>query len=199
MIVLILFPYETVFTTKRQKIAITVLWILSFAISITTYIYYDVTKSGSKILRIRNDFSTRGNASISIPPKKKESSCLKRFIKGCFWKDMSFVFSAVIIATDLLMIFCYSTIIYQMSYKSRKCKSAKSKKDEGLPLLCVFIASVFVIFTLPFAITKFYLTNVPFWEKFCLILSSGMNSTVYFFRHRMKAIKPSTLRKWKCI
>ena len=82
-----------------------------------------------------------------------------------------------------------------MSYRKRKCKTTKSVKDEGLYLLCVFIAGVFVLFTSPFVITTFYLRQVPFWAKFCLILNSGMNSIVYFFRHRIESYQRKDSKK----
>ena len=43
-----------------------------------------------------------------------------------------------------------------MSYKSRKYKTAKSKKDEGLHLPCISTADVFFKFTLPFSVIRFY-------------------------------------------
>ena len=197
MIVLMPFRYETIFTNKRQKVGIALIWVLGFAISISTYIYSTVTTCDS---RTQSDRKTRHNASTTISPKKNESSCSKK-------QDTELVLSVSIVASDLLMILCYSTIIYQMSYKSRKCKTTKSKKDEGLPLLCLFIAGVFVVFTLPWAIARFYLGRVPFWARMCLILNSGMNCVVYFFRRRLKSFQSkdskedgsiSTIPKWEC-
>ena len=179
MIVLMPFRYETIFTNKRQKVGIALIWVLGFAISISTYIYSTVTTCDS---RTQSDRKTRHNASTTISPKKNESSCSKK-------QDTELVLSVSIVASDLLTILCYSTIIYQMSYKSRKCKTTKCKKDEGLPLLCLFIAGVFVVFTLPWAIARFYLGCVPFWARMCLILNSGMNCVVYFFRHRLKSFQ----------
>ena len=187
MAVLIPFQFETMFTTKRQKIGITLLWILTFAISISTYIYYDVTTRECKIFRTRNDPNSQYNASVSFPPKKNESLCLKRAMKQNFHRDIKLVLSISIVSLDLLMILCYSTIIYQTSHKSRKWKTATSKKVVGLPLLCVFIANAYVTFTLPFAVTNFCFGSVSLWAKFCLILNSGMNSVVYFFRHRLES------------
>ena len=193
MIVLIPFQYESIFTTKRQKIGITLLWMLAFAISISTYIYYDVTTSENKNSSIRNETNIQNNASASIAPKKNKlfqeegKLCLRRVLNQSFQSDIQLVLSISIVAADLLIVLCYSTIIYQMSYKSRKYKTAKSKKDEGLPLVCVFIAGVFVIFTLPFAITRFCFSYVHFWWKLFLLFNSGMNSVVYFFRRRLES------------
>ena len=74
---------------------------------------------------------------------------------------------------------------------------ARSKKEEGLPLLCVFIAGVFVILTLPFTITKLQLRYVLFWANCSMVLNSGMNSVVYFFHHRLENIKLRILRREK--
>ena len=183
MIVLMPFRYDTIFTNKRQKIGIALIWVLGFAISISTYIYSTATAYESIISRTQN------NASTPISSKKNESSRSKKHMKRIFLNDMELVLSISIVASDLLMILCYSTIIYQTSCKSRKCKTTKSKKDEGLPLLCLFIAGVFVIFTLPYAITRFYLGRVRCWAKICLILNSGMNCVVYFLRHRLKSFQ----------
>ena len=193
MIVLIPFQYEAIFTTKRQKIGITLLWMLAFAISISTYIYYDVATSEEKNPSTRNETNIQNNTSASMEPKtdklfqEEGKLCLRRVLNLSFKSDIQLVLSISIVAADLLMVLCYSTIIYQMSYKSRKYKTAKSKKDEGLPLVCVFIAVAFVIFTLPFAITRLCLSYVSFWCKLLLVFNSGMNSIVYFFRRRLES------------
>ena len=189
MIVLMPFRYDTIFTNKRQKIGIALIWVLGFAISISTYIYSTVTACESIISRTQNDTKTQHYASTPISLKKNESSCSKEHMKRIFINDAELVLSISIVVSDLLMILCYSTIIYQMNYKSRKCKTTKSKKDEGLPLLCLFITGVFVIFTLPPAITRFYLGRARPWTYICLILNSGMNCVVYFFRHRLKSFQ----------
>ena len=186
MVVSIPLQYKTIFTKKRQKIGILLLWIFSLAITISTYIYYDVSTSGSKIVSIRSDPKIQHNASLSIPSNRNESLNLKIFLRESFQNDMQLVLSIVIVASDLFMIFCYSIIIYQMSYKPKIRKTSKSKRNERLPLLCVFVAGVFVIFTLPFAVTRLYLRYVPFWAKYCLSLNSGINSVVYFFHYRFE-------------
>ena len=73
-----------------------------------------------------------------------------------------------------------------MSFKNRKTVATTGEGDHQLPFLCVFIAGVFVMFTLPYAATRFYLGYVPFWANYILILNSGMNSIVYFFRQRIE-------------
>ena len=72
MVVSIPLQYKTIFTKKRQKIGIFLLWIFSLAITICTYIYYDVSTSGSKIVSIRSDPKTQHNVSLSIPSNRNE-------------------------------------------------------------------------------------------------------------------------------
>ena len=184
MIVLIPFQYETIFTKKRLKIGIALLWILAFGISISTYVCYEVTVSENKI----NVSKIQNNTSIFLKPKKNKFYFkINRSMKQSFQKDMELVLSISIVVTDLIMTLCYSTIIYQINYKTRNCETVKRKKEKGLPLLCMFIAGVFFIFTLPFAITRLHLRNVPSWATCSMILNSGMNSVVYFFRGRLES------------
>ena len=151
MIVLIPFQYEAIFTRKRQKIGVTLLWMLAFAISISTYIYYDVTTSEEKNPSTRNETNIQNNTSASIAPKtdklfqEEGKLCLRRVLNLSFKSDIQLVLSISIVAADLLMVLCYSTITYQMSYKSRKYKTAKSKKDEGL-LLSVCLLPLLLLY-----------------------------------------------------
>lgn len=73
-----------------------------------------------------------------------------------------------------------------MNVMNKRNIARKSGKENRLPILCVVIAGVFVIFILPYATTRFYLGYVPFWANYILILNSGMNSIVYFFRQRIE-------------
>ena len=68
-----------------------------------------------------------------------------------------------------------------MNVMNKRNIARKSGKENRLPILCVVIAGVFVIFILPYATTRFYLGYVPFWANYILILNSGMNSIVHFF------------------
>ena len=179
MIVLIPFQYETIFTTKRLRIGVAVLWILSLAIGVTSYLTYEFTTPGLTF-RALNISSSRNNSFVTRPVTRLIPT------KQRFQPVAQLVLSIVIVTLDFLMIFCYSTIIYQMSFKNRKTVATPAEDDHQLPFLCVFIAGVFVMFTLPYVATRFYLGYVPFWANYILILNSGMNSIVYFFRQRIE-------------
>ena len=164
MIVLKPLQYKSVFTSKRQKIGIAILWILAFVIGVTTYTAYELTEMEPAV-------SDRQNQPVS---------------QNNFQKDIQLVLSIVIVVLDFSMVVSYGIIIYRMSYKKRKKLTPKSAKHERLPILCVLIAAVFVLFTMPYAITRVSFGSVPFWANFILLLNSGMNSLVYFFRQKIE-------------
>ena len=164
MIVLKPLQYKSIFTSKRQKIGITILWILAFVIGVTTYTAYELTEMEPAV-------SDRQNQPVS---------------QNNFQKDIQLVLSIVIVVLDFSMVVSYGIIIYRMSYKKRKKLTPKSAKHERLLILCVLIAAVFVLFTMPYAITRVSFGSVPFWANFILLLNSGMNSLVYFFRQKIE-------------
>ena len=164
MIVLKPLQYKSIFTSKRQKIGIAILWILAFVIGVTTYTAYELTEMEPAV-------SDRQNQPVS---------------QNNFQKDIQLVLSIVIVVLDFSMVVSYGIIIYRMSFKKRKKLTPKSAKHERLPILCVLIAAVFVLFTMPYAITRVSFGSVPFWANFILLLNSGMNSLVYFFRQKIE-------------
>ena len=178
MIVLIPFKYEAIFTTKRLKTGIFLLWIFALTIGVVSYIVFELKTHETAVTRL--DPSISQNSTI-VPHKKRGPRRGRRFQHAA-----QLVLSIIIVILDLLMILCYSTIIFHMSYKNSKGMRTKRAEDQRLPVLCVVIASVFVTFTLPFAATRFYLGHVPFWANYVLILNSGMNSIVYFFRKKIE-------------
>ena len=164
MIVLKPLQYKSIFTSKRQKIGIAILWILAFVIGVTTYTAYELTEMEPAV-------SDRQNQPVS---------------QNNFQKDIQLVLSIVIVVLDFSMVVSYGIIIYRMSFKKRKKLTPKSAKHERLPILCVLIAAVFVLFTMPYAIARVSFGSVPFWANFILLLNSGMNSLVYFFRQKIE-------------
>lgn len=173
MIVLIPFKYDHIFSRKRLKIATFMIWILAFGIGVSTYATYELTHSES--------------ASDDKPTKSCAKNCTsQKSSQVKFQKNIQLVLSIIIIVLDFFMVLCYSTIIYQMWYKTEDGKTIKNDDDEHLPILCVIIASVFVLFTLPYAMCRLLIGKVRFWANFTLLLNSGMNSVVYFFRRRIE-------------
>ena len=212
MIVLIPFRYEAIFTTKRLKIGIAVLWILALVIGTASYLTYELTTPERSFRRLSNSigaskqFTRTHNQSILTFEQSitKRTNLLSRNnslkatpetrqlpMKQRFQPNAQLVLSIIIVTLDFLMVSCYSTIIYQMSLINKKNTAKRRRKEHRLPILCVAIASTFIIFTLPYAITRFYLGHVPFWANYILILNSGMNSIVYFFGQRIRKYQKS--------
>ena len=180
MIVLKPFQYETIFTKKRMKLGIALLWVIAFIIGVCTYTVYESNETEQTISgRLNRSISLNRTATLITNPSVKRK-------RARFKSDMQLVLSIVIAIMDVLMVLCYCTIIYQMSFKNRKKIVTKSAEDERLPILCVVIAAVFVLFTLPYAVAKFYLGKIRFWANFILLLNSGVNSVVYFFRRKFE-------------
>ena len=180
MIVLKPFQYKNLFTTNRLKIGIAVLWILAFIIGVSAYTSYELNEMEPTVTEGLNQSISRNSTIVLI------TQPITKGKRERFQNDMQLVLSIIIVTMDVLMIFCYCTIIYQMSFVKRKNLNTKTPEDARLPILCVVIAAVFIIFTLPYAIARFYLGKIPFWANFILLLNSGMNSVVYFFRQKIE-------------
>ena len=180
MIVLKPFQYETIFTKKRLKIGIAVLWITALTIGVITYIVYELTEMELPVSdRLNQPVLKNRTVPLIVQQATNEN-------EGNFPKDIQLVLSIVIIMLDFSMVISYSIIIYKMSYKKTENVVPKTAEDERLPILCVVIATVFVLFTMPYAVARFSFGSVPFWANFILLLNSGMNSLVYFFRRKIE-------------
>lgn len=179
MIVLIPVGYKSKVTTKRIRSGIAVIWILALTISATVYLSYELTLPEPFVRRHKRSIPTNDTIIMT-------STLTPSLLPQPFHIHAQRVLSICIVTLDLIMILCYSTIIYQMSFKHKKVISNKSSQNHRLPILCVIIVIVFAIFTLPYAIARFYLGHVPFWANYVLIWNSGMNSIVYFFRSKIE-------------
>ena len=172
MIVVIPFKYETIFTTKRLKIGIFLLWLLALIIGVSMNVASELK---TQVSVFKHNHSVPQNNTLALPRRNR-------------WivKDFQLVLSILIVIMDLLIILCYSAIIYQINYKNRKPVVIKNEEDQRLPIVCVAIAGVFVIFTLPYAIARLCLGRITFLASWALIVNSGINSIVYFFRKRIE-------------
>lgn len=176
MIVVIPFKYETVFTTKRLKIGIFLLWSSALIIGVSMNVASELK---TEVSVFKHNHSVPQNNTVALPRRNRPKTRL-------IVKDFQLVLSILIVIMDLLIILCYSAIIYQMNYKNRKPVVIKNEEDQRLPIVCVAIAGVFVIFTLPYAIARLCLGRIPFLASWALIVNSGLNSIVYFFRKRIE-------------
>ena len=178
-IMIVSFQYESIFTTKRLKIAIAILWIIACIIGVITYKAYELTGMEPAVAGKLNQSILPFNTSASFTEQTPTENRTE------FHDVMQLVLSIIVVLMDFSMVICYSIIIYHMRYKTRKNVVLKNAEDELLPIICVFIAAVFVIFTLPYAKARFCTEHLTFWPNFALLLNSGVNSVVYFFCQRI--------------
>ena len=173
---------------RRFYILLAILWILAVMISALLQMldkFTDTFERKKFISKVLNQTLT----TTSIPSSKIFPSSVAPQNKlvvveetsNSFKSDMQLSLSVIIILADVTMVISYSLIIYLTTFKAKKVASTQ-KLSNRLPAICIAIASIFVLFTLPYAIATFVLGVATFWPNFILVLSSGVNSIVYFFR-----------------
>ena len=104
--------------------------------------------------------------------------------KSKFESQMHFLLSIFMIMTDITMIISYAVIVYVVSIKRNKIKRTTNKRKRLL-VICLAIGATFIIFTPPFAVTRFTMGMIIFWANMILITNSGLISMIYFFRGRL--------------
>ena len=188
------FKHRTCLSRKRFYMFLAILWILAVMISALLKILDEFTNTFEKtglrarmpiqvmrttpirnlrIYRTRRSPPSRSSSHPpTLPPGPKSNT---------FKADMQFTLSVIIIIADIVIISSYSLIIYLTTFKTKKVSSAQ-KQSNKLPIICIAIAATFVMFTLPYAIATFVIGVATFWPNFMLVLNSGVNSIVYFFR-----------------
>ena len=60
--------------------------------------------------------------------------------------------------------------------------------------ICIAIAAVFLFCTQPYDIGRFAFGKAPFWDNVILVLNSGMNRIVYFFRTEVLTYRQSKMK-----
>ena len=188
------FQHKTFMTRKRIFIFLVLLWTLAVAISAMLKLLEEFTetfKEKSTDSGIQDQPSTTTlhphllttGYSTTSNLSRVGNSTLKIGKRNSFQKDMRLTISVIIIIADIIMITCYSLIIYAMNFKNRASGSRGQLKK--LPAICIAIVLTFILFTLPFATINLATGKISFWANMILIANSGMNSIVYFFRGKL--------------
>ena len=173
--------HRTCLSRKRFYMYLAVLWILAVMISALLKILDEFTNTFEKTeLRARMPVQVMRTTPIRNlriyrtrrSPPSRPSSHPPTLPPG----SKSNTFKA-----DIVIISSYSLIIYLTTFKTKKVSSAQ-KPSNKLPIICIAIAATFVMFTLPYAVATFVIGVATFWPNFMLVLNSGVNSIVYFFR-----------------
>ena len=198
--------HKTYLSRRRFYIYLAIMWILAVLISVLLQIIDSSTNTFKKkalvpsvpkqtldTTRIPESRMYRPPPPRSPPPRlpgEPESHVFKR--------DMQFALSVIIIIADVIIISSYSLIIYVTTFKTKKVSSSGNQSIR-LPVICVAIAATFVLFTLPYAVARLAFGGVPFVPNFILVLNSGMNSIIYFFRIKISRFCQKKTKKGKTL
>ena len=143
-------------TRKRTKYIIIITWVCTTILASSLFINDELTESPK---------STKG---LTI-----------------YQTSIQRVSSSIILITDMVMLTTYSYIVYLLRKQSKVTKLANSAarhKQVKAIALCILVAVMFVVFTLPYCINFLAAGEVPFWASLLLLSNSGMNCIVYCFR-----------------
>ena len=166
--------YKTFFTRKKAYLFTSSLWSSAILISVMIPEFMETPNQTSQSMPVINSSS----CTTHVPPANGDLCRPPRFIT-----DAQFTLSVAIIIADILIFIFYSLIIYYTSAKTIKSNKTKDKK---LPIICMAIAAMFIFFTLPYVVTRLTLGSTPFLANLTLLMNSGMNSVVYFFRGKLE-------------
>ena len=189
--------YRTYLSRRRFFICIAILWIVAVFITALLQIldeFTDTFKRKRFMTEIQQqtlDTTPVPNSdafSVSTTSTNSTQNILKVITveENNFKTDMQLALSVIIIMADFVMILSYSLIIYLTSFKKGKVLSTQTQSNR-LPIICVAVAATFVLFTFPYALSRFAIGTVLFTPNFLLALNSGMNSIIYFFRGKISA------------
>ena len=109
--------------------------------------------------------------------------------------------SISILCADVVFIASYSFIIHRIRQDNIFKKVNKGNvyldSEKRMLIVCILVASVFVLFTTPYALAKISTGETPFWKTALLVINSGVNSIAYFFRGRYQDWIKSFIRRKK--
>ena len=185
--------HKTILSRKRVYTFLILLWIVAVMISASLQLLDEFTgtfESNTNTVMENQDFTTTSFPNLRKAENRTQPTRLTQdlsmFMKRgkTYPEDIQFVLSIIIVVVDVLIILSYFTIIYFTTLKKKTFSSSWIKASK-LPFICIAIAAIFVFCTLPYAIVRFTYGKAPFWANVLLILNSGMNSIVYFFRTKI--------------
>ena len=169
--------YRTYISRRRLYVFLAILWILAVTISGLLQILQDFTNTFQTSRTLNQSF-------VETHTPLRNYLVVRKVVRetlNSFKSDMQLVLSITIIVADVTIVASYFVIIFLTTFRRKKISSSL-KKSSRLSTICVVIAATFVLFTLPYAVARFTIGAANFWGNFILVLNSGMNSIVYFFR-----------------
>ena len=145
--------------------------------------------------RLRSTLPRRNTTTTRIP----NVNTFEIETQSKFGDTMKDALSYIIIVADVTFIACNIAIVYILSRHQKKkmhqissssIKNSGMTKERKVSVICLIVTLTFVLFTFPFTVMRLSgSTNaVSFWANILLVVNSGMNSIVYFFRARIEKL-----------
>ena len=212
--ILLPFKHKSYLSKKRFYTFLAMLWILAIMITGLLHAVNELTdifeyshgdhhhnhgKHSHKYREHNHTFGLHPKGPSRGPPEHNHTFALHprgppRIKESSYKSGMEFVLALLILTADIVILVSYALIVYLTSSKKKNVPSSQKQRSK-LPIICVAIALTFVLCTLPYAIARFIVGGVPFWPNFILVLNSGMNSIIYFFRVKIMSCFSQTKSK----
>lgn len=184
--------YRVIWTKTKVNASIVVIWLLSAGISILT-LFMDPSISNQEEMQ-----STKGSSMEIFNLDNKTSSVygnctvdnfvITSKVEILFTLRMSNYLAYVILIADVIFIATNAAVVYIIQSKRRQAdilnKNTFSKGENKASIVCVLIALIFVVLTLPYSIVTLIHKEVPYWMNVPLFFNSVLNSIIYFFRNK---------------
>ena len=199
--------HKIYFTHKRVRQALVVVWAIGIIVSVVLLLTNELTdtfKTITRTVRRRNATiavsrmnSTAGQAMLNgtrrlIRQQRRNNTIvttidIQKDINN-FGSEMKTAVAILILVADVGFILCNTAIVYLLSRKKKiQTNSLSSRNTERkVSIICVVVTLTFVLFTMPYAFCKLSTNSVPVWANILLVVNSGMNSIIYFFRARIE-------------
>jgi len=178
------FQHRVFITRKRIYIILALIWVITIVITASIYtageLKEDDEEPTSTLPTKRTITATRVTTTSSTNTRagnKIETVILKDNLKSI----VQLTVAIIIIMADVILVTCYGAMIYMLQVKT-KINKITAKKEDRVSVVCIFIAAAFVVFTLPYAIAVLKNGVAGFGPNLVLLINSGMNCIVYFFR-----------------
>jgi len=172
--------------TKRLRVtAISLFLIDKLSETFITREFVRRVKDGNSTTKL----TTRSRNTTNRPIKTAETILytIEVIEKSRYGDMMKETLAYVILAADVLLVAFNVVVIYFLQRKKKVTSvSVTQNMERKVSIICIVVTIAFVVFTLPSAITKLSLGFVPVWANVLLVLNSGVNSIVYFFRGRIE-------------
>ena len=192
--------HKTFLTRKKVYIVIMAIWISAVLLSVLMQILNELTevfkqkKAGNPAKNERAKFAhlDRKRNSYRPHPSPKMTAFITQN-SNKYPQHLQMILSVTLVIADFIIISSYFLVIYVTTVKRKKISKTHDKISKLL-IICTIIGTTFVLFTIPYAVARFILGKVPFWASFIIVLNSGMNSVIYFFRGKFSSDKHDITR-----